>query len=222
MNASIHYVLKQPPRELLVALPRDIEIPPRPVHLPASLYVPLMDPKVPLSIAVIYTCTVSMLNYTRTSKAKATPWRVAQLRAFHQFVVLHNVFLCCYSFWTLRGMGMALHKTLRDNMAELKAAGLPAAVGFLKGSCHMEAGLWENGLGYYGFLFYLSKMYEFIDTFIILAKGKRSSILQTYHHAGALLSVYIGVRFRSPPIVYFILFNSFIHTLMVRNFDDTR
>jgi len=75
--------------------------------------------------------------------------------------------------------------------------------------------LWNEGLAFYGWLFYLSKFYEVIDTAIILAKGKKSSFLQTYHHAGAMLCMWAGIRYMSPPIWMFVLVNSFIHTLMV-------
>lgn len=78
--------------------------------------------------------------------------------------------------------------------------------------------IWNEGLAFYGWLFYLSKFYEVIDTFIILAKGKKSSLLQTYHHAGAMLCMWAGIRYMSPPIWMFVFVNSFIHTIMVSLF----
>ena len=75
--------------------------------------------------------------------------------------------------------------------------------------------LWNEGLAFWGWLFYISKYYEIIDTLIILAKGKRSSTLQTYHHAGALLSMWAGIRYMSPPIWIFVLLNSGVHVLTV-------
>ena len=78
--------------------------------------------------------------------------------------------------------------------------------------------IWNEGLAFYGWLFYLSKFYEVIDTAIILAKGKKSSFLQTYHHAGAMLSMWAGIRYMSPPIWMFVLVNSGIHAVMVSDF----
>jgi hypothetical protein len=75
--------------------------------------------------------------------------------------------------------------------------------------------MWNEGLAFYGWLFYLSKFYEVIDTAIILAKGKKSSFLQTYHHAGAMMCMWAGIRYMSPPIWMFTFVNSFIHALMV-------
>jgi GNS1/SUR4 family len=75
--------------------------------------------------------------------------------------------------------------------------------------------IWNEGLAFYGWLFYVSKFYEVVDTLIILAKGKKSSFLQTYHHAGAMMSMWAGIRYMAPPIWMFVLVNSFIHILMV-------
>lgn len=76
--------------------------------------------------------------------------------------------------------------------------------------------LWNEGLAFWGWLFYVSKFYEVIDTLIILAKGKRSATLQTYHHSGAMLCMWAGIRYMSPPIWMFVFVNSFIHAMMVR------
>jgi hypothetical protein len=75
---------------------------------------------------------------------------------------------------------------------------------------------WNEGLAFYGWLSYLSKFYEVLDTAIIIAKGKKSSTLQTYHHAGAMMCMWSGIRYMSPPIWMFVFINSGIHTLMVR------
>ena len=75
--------------------------------------------------------------------------------------------------------------------------------------------IWNEGLAFYGWLFYLSKFYETIDTMIILAKGKKSSVLQTYHHAGAMMCMWAGIRYMAPPIWMFVLVNSGVHALMV-------
>ena len=75
--------------------------------------------------------------------------------------------------------------------------------------------IWNEGLAFYGWLFYLSKFYELMDTAIILAKGKRSSTLQTFHHSGAMLCMWAGIRYMSPPIWMFVFINSGLHALMV-------
>ncbi|KAK8204368.1 hypothetical protein M8818_005097 [Zalaria obscura] len=78
--------------------------------------------------------------------------------------------------------------------------------------------LWNEGLAFWGWFFYLSKFYEVVDTLIIVAKGKRSATLQTYHHAGAMMCMWAGIRYMSPPIWMFVFINSFIHSLMYTYF----
>ena len=75
--------------------------------------------------------------------------------------------------------------------------------------------MWNEGLAFWGWWFYLSKFYEVLDTAIILIKGKRSTTLQKYHHAGAMLSMWAGMRYMSPPIWMFVQINSGIHAMMV-------
>ena len=96
----------------------------------------------------------------------------------------------------------------------LNAAGEP--------SREVPGRLWNEGLAFYGWIFYISKFYEVLDTLIILAKGKLSSTLQTYHHAGAMLAMWGGIRFMAAPIWIFCFFNSFIHAIMVRKNQCTR
>lgn len=75
--------------------------------------------------------------------------------------------------------------------------------------------LWNDGLAFYGWIFYLSKFYEVLDTLIILAKGKPSSTLQTYHHAGAMMAMWAGIRYMGNPIWIFVFVNAGIHAMMV-------
>ncbi|KAF9887416.1 hypothetical protein FE257_010271 [Aspergillus nanangensis] len=96
--------------------------------------------------------------------------------------------------------------TLRNPAFQLTQDGLPDPTDVGR--------MWNQGLGYLGWIFYLSKFYEVLDTAIILAKGKKSSTLQTYHHAGAMMCMWAGIRYTAPPIWIFTLVNSAIHAMM--------
>ncbi|KAJ5279302.1 hypothetical protein N7478_004674 [Penicillium angulare] len=63
----------------------------------------------------------------------------------------------------------------------------------------------------------MSKYYEVIDTLIILAKGKKSSMLQTYHHAGIILCGWATVVYDSPCALVAGI-NVLVHTLMYTYF----
>ncbi|KAF2265161.1 hypothetical protein CC78DRAFT_207398 [Lojkania enalia] len=95
---------------------------------------------------------------------------------------------------------------MRNPLIHLGANGLPDSTDVGR--------IWNEGLAFWGWIFYLSKFYEVLDTAIIIAKGKRSTTLQTYHHAGAMLCMWAGIRYMSPPIWMFALVNSGIHAMM--------
>ncbi|KAJ3389556.1 hypothetical protein HDU92_000977 [Lobulomyces angularis] len=62
--------------------------------------------------------------------------------------------------------------------------------------------------------FYLSKPYEFADTWIVMFKGGRPIPLQIFHHVGAVLDMWLIVKNKNPAAWIFVIFNSLIHTLM--------
>ena len=66
----------------------------------------------------------------------------------------------------------------------------------------------------YAYLFYLSKYYEFIDTVILVAKNRHVSLLQSYHHTGAVLTMFLLYKAGTIGVWIFVIFNSFIHTIM--------
>jgi hypothetical protein len=64
------------------------------------------------------------------------------------------------------------------------------------------------------FYFYLSKYYEYLDTFILYAQGKAPIFLQKYHHVGAVICWHLAWRYKLDSIIVASAVNAFIHTLM--------
>jgi hypothetical protein len=64
------------------------------------------------------------------------------------------------------------------------------------------------------FWFYLSKYYEFFDTFLLYLNGKSPIFLQKYHHIGAVLSWHLMYIYKVDMVWMASLFNSFVHTIM--------
>lgn len=60
----------------------------------------------------------------------------------------------------------------------------------------------------------MSKYYELADTAILLIKGKPSSFLQTFHHSGSIMGMWLMTTTHAPAAWIFVLFNSFIHSIM--------
>jgi hypothetical protein len=217
-----------------------------PFTIPTETYNTLLEPVVPVTVALVYMSVVYLLNQVNANRDHR-PWAISRTRVFKLMVILHNIFLAAYSAWTFVGMINAVYLSmpaLDENWKISKATDALCKMHGPRGAgnaayynsttsawtmtnrlFHLAADglgpestdvgrIWNEGLAFYGWLFYLSKFYEVVDTFIILAKGRKSSFLQTYHHAGAMLCMWAGIRYMSPPIWMFVLVNSFIHAVM--------
>ena len=90
--------------------------------------------------------------------------------------------------------------------------------GFRDTFCDQDSSLWNAGIGGWTMIFYLSKYYEFLDTFVLIIKNKKPSLLQVYHHAGIVLSMWGAVVSKGNWILIVVLLNSGIHTLMYTYF----
>ena len=198
-----------------------------------------MKTSTPVSIAIVYFSFVHFINpiirkrqikktqlkdknvkeltKKEIKRLSAAPFSISQFKLFKLFVLLHNLFLCWYSVWTFIGMSRSIYL----NIQTLKPFTNPSRFQqFFQSVCDLDHGVFStksdplDGLLLFGFWFYVSKFYEVLDTIIILLKGRPSSLLQSYHHAGAMMCMWAGIRYRSPPIWIFVIFNSFIHSLM--------
>lgn len=217
----------------------------QPFNIPNDLYNQVLDVRVPITIASVYALTVviiSRINKSRGYKPYAfshsplfklfvvlhnvflavySAWTfVGMVQAFGNSFPDRNdtngligVVDSLCKINGPRGYGnAATYSTIIDewsipNPVYKLSNGLPDSTDVGR--------LWNQGLAYFGWLFYLSKFYEVVDTAIILAKGKKSSTLQTYHHAGAMMCMWAGIRYMAAPIWIFCLVNSAIHALMV-------
>ena len=64
------------------------------------------------------------------------------------------------------------------------------------------------------YYFYLSKYYEFADTFLLYLNGKTPILLQKYHHIGAVISWHLSYVYKIDAIWIPSIANSFVHTIM--------
>ncbi|KAJ1789365.1 hypothetical protein LPJ62_002460 [Coemansia sp. RSA 2167] len=165
------------------------------------LYPYAMHWKAPLAIATAYILFVIRANPQKVVSGKASPLKRAQSPVFKRLVIAHNIVLAVYSFWTLMSMTWGLIDNLRT-------------YGWYEGICDLRFTMWNDNLFRLSYYFYLSKYYEFIDTLIILYKGRRASILQMYHHAGAVITMWAGCYYIAVPITFFVITNSAIHAWM--------
>lgn len=198
-----------------------------------------MEVQTPLTIATVYFLAVHIINpmilkrqlnqalvkekdaksmgAKELKRLKPAPFAIAKLPVFKWAVLLHNIFLCVYSVWTFFGILGVFSRSL--TLIQSKTGTDSTMVNFVHAVCDTKNGIFKEdskgeSLMTFGWWFYISKFYEVLDTVIILLRGRPSSLLQSYHHAGAMMCMWGGIRYQSPPIWIFVVFNSFIHSLM--------
>ena len=217
----------------------------RPFNINPELYNSALHVAVPITIAVLYATSVSYLNnynkkrdYKPWPISKSLPFYVFVI-VHNVFLAVYSAWTCIGMFNAIKNSWPGVNGPnglagTADALCKLHGPrGLGSAATYdtsgtawgvtdraikLAGSQPdvTDVGrVWNEGLAFYGWLFYLSKFYEVMDTVIILAKGKRSTTLQTFHHTGAMLCMWAGIRYMSPPIWMFVFINSGLHALMV-------
>lgn len=227
----------------LAPIPTEISLL-RPFNIPESIYQAALDARVPVVIAALYAATAKACNIYNLSRNKKpwaiSKTRIfkAFVIAHNIFLAVYSAWTFIGMGSAMRrgvqspfgpnglagtadslcrlhgapGLGNSVY--YNEVTGSWESAAQDAAIENGLPSFTQAGRLWNEGLGYYGWIFYLSKFYEVLDTFIILAKGKPSSTLQTYHHAGAMICMWAGMRYMAIPIWVFVVYNSFIHTLM--------
>ncbi|KAJ2485596.1 hypothetical protein EV174_001629 [Coemansia sp. RSA 2320] len=181
-----------------------------------GIYDVMMRPYSPLVGMCAYFAVVKMWERHNAKQAagsngvghgKATSGRKVG-PVFKGVIVAHNLALAAYSIWTFVDFFPAVLRSVQSQ-------------GLHGGFCDNDQTLWSDRLLKHGFLFYISKYYEFIDTAIILAKGREAGQLQTFHHSGAVLVMWLGNYVQSPYLAFFVFENSIIHSLMYTYFTLT-
>lgn len=157
-------------------------------------HVPLMNPMlVPIGVTMYLVLKPVLKTICKSMKTngKSLPFRVIAL--------VHNILLCIYSFWAASNViPMAMRHLTRNGSDSL----------------YCGHGLWDEGLGYFGFLFYLSKYWELLDTALLIWKQKTPSFLQVYHHAVTIICGYMLQVSHSSVTFLFVGMNGTVHTVM--------
>ena len=133
----------------------------------------------------------------------------------NKLTLVHSFILAVYSGWTC-------YNTVKISMQAFAHYQSKAAVGasmvdvFLALCCDSDNVAWTKlDMSSWIFHFYISKFYEFIDTWIYLLKEQQPSLLQTYHHAGVVIIMWsICVTKNHTCGMILTVLNSGIHTVM--------
>jgi len=164
----------------------------------------LTQPIYPVVSVLFYALTVYLFtpesNPPRSSKSKSSSCTPTKA-----FVFAHNALLCIFSWAVFINVLPEIYKNLFD--------GVHGSNVYLNWQSFQCQPMSQSEL-YWSHLFYLSKIWEFIDTWIILYKGRKPSALQTYHHMGAVFACWAQVIVRGKSFWIFVCLNSLIHTIM--------
>ena len=157
-----------------------------------------LHPFVPLTAVLMYWyLSAPVCQWVRRTFDLAPKGRFIQT-----VTILHSGALALYSLWTFVNTVIILNKYMQNKTV-------------METLCDYDETLWDvYNIGFWCTHFYLSKYYEFIDTWILHLKGREPGILQTYHHAGIVLCMWAIVVTKSGSAVVTTVFNSFIHTIM--------
>jgi hypothetical protein len=108
--------------------------------------------------------------------------------------VIHNGLLVVFSSWTFVSLSQVLYND-----------GIVFKSNYYFQNPHFETLI---------YLFYISKYYEFFDTFILYLNGKSPIFLQKYHHIGAVICWHLTYIYKVEGIWIATILNSFVHTIM--------
>lgn len=184
---------------------KDLPHPPQITHpWLISFYHVTQDLRVVLGACLVYILAVQSANYLNRRRSKAsrgTAKKGSQRTTFDYVVIAHNALLCLFSAFVFGNMVQLLVRNF---------TGRPLEAAF----CDRDMSWANSGVSLWVWVFYVSKYYEVMDTVVLIAKGKQSSFLQTFHHAGSILSMWLQSAAHMSYGWVFVTLNSFIHTVM--------
>ena len=156
---------------------------------------PMTNYLYPIILNILYVLIITIYYYGfKPSKPKRTILS-------NILLTFHNIGLCIFSllcFYNTSPIGYEWFKN-----------------GFKNAICNdLIVNEYTNLWGKWSYYFYLSKYYEYMDTFIIVWKGSKPSFLQKFHHIGAVIGMWIVIVTKTHTSYVFVLPNSFIHSIL--------
>jgi hypothetical protein len=132
--------------------------------------------------------TYFYLNFPKSAVEHFSPSTITN------FALVHNAFLQLFSMYIAATLTYALFKE-----------GIVPRTNYYFEKDYIKTAM---------FYFYLSKYYEYIDTFILYAKKKTPIFLQTFHHSGAVIVWHLGYVYKTDGLFFVCLLNSYVHSFM--------
>lgn len=162
---------------------------------------PASSPVVLSVIVAAYPLTVLFVQWLL--KARKAPVPIGSIPA------VHNLVLCLGSLVMFLGTLQAAYVDSQENQW------LWASEGKYTWLVCFPPGTKSIGrIFFWSYVYYLSKFYELLDTFILVLKKKPLSLLHVYHHAVVVVMCYLWLEYQQSLQVIALLTNTGIHVIM--------
>ena len=119
-------------------------------------------------------------------------------KMFRAFMVAHNALLCVFSGYVAMYSWPLMIECVQTKGWDY---------------FHTSPQFWD-ATKYWSTIFFISKYYEFVDSWLLVLKGVEPSYLQVYHHTGVVIAMWLAIQNHCNWIIIMVGLNSFIHTLM--------
>ena len=161
---------------------------------------PLLAPKYPIIAILIYWIFIGLMKqHNRKNKSPL----VVEEKLFY-FAMIHNIILVVLSFLMMFGVAFAAFERAQ------KAGWFSLICGHVHGR-----ELISGKLGFWVYVYYLSKYYELLDTVLLTLKNKPIIPLHIYHHTTMIIAAWNSVYFGWLEGSWWCVFvNSIIHFFM--------
>ena len=147
----------------------------------------------PVVGVVLYATSVFLIQKTVKTRTE-----------FKAFEVVYNAFLTLLSLTMLVGILRAAYDRWEESFIDNLVC-----------SRVDPSQIWNGKLGFWTYVFYLSKYIELVDTILLALKQKQIIFLHFYHHAIMLFIVYSWLAYPWISGAWWCVFvNSFIHSIM--------
>lgn len=120
-----------------------------------------------------------------------------------KFLPIHNLILCVGSLIMLLG---TMYEVYRRGSVE----------GYYWLLCEESGKSAVGPLFFWGYVYYLSKFYELLDTLLQIVQGKKPPhyFLHAYHHSCVIMMCWCWMQYCPTLIFIGVMFNTFVHVVM--------
>jgi len=125
--------------------------------------------------------------------------------------IFHNLFLAIFSCYVFVNLADLLYKDGIHYEAHYYLKNSESQIQLNNHNHNHNHNQKYDELIYY---FYLSKYYEYADTFLLYLKNREPIFLQKFHHIGAVICWHLCYVYKVDAIVLGTLLNSGVHTIM--------